>query len=116
MTPLLSVPNISEGRDAQLIQTIARAFDARLLDVHSDPDHNRSVLTLAGANGQLAPAVLEGAREVISRLDLGRSTGGHPRIGTLDVAPIVYVDEGDREVLPGRPIRFTRENIDRYGC
>ena len=49
---LLAVPNVSEGRDQAAIDAIARAFDARLLDVHSDPDHHRSVFTLAGEPGR----------------------------------------------------------------
>ena len=96
MTTLLSVPNLSEGRDRQLIDVIARAFDARLLDVHFDPDHHRAVVTIAGAPGQLAPAVLDGAREVVRRVELDRHQGEHPRIGALDVAPIVYLADGDR--------------------
>lgn len=96
---LLAVPNISEGRDRQAIEAIAAAFSrngARLLDVHSDPDHHRSVFTLAGDPGELAYAVLGGARVTISRIDLRRHEGRHPRVGAIDVAPIVYLDEGDR--------------------
>jgi glutamate formiminotransferase len=93
---LLAVPNISEGRDAQLIGEMTQAFDARLLDVHADPDHNRSVLTLAGAPGALAPAVLRGAREVVGLVDVSRHEGAHPRIGAIDVAPVVYLRESDR--------------------
>jgi glutamate formiminotransferase / 5-formyltetrahydrofolate cyclo-ligase len=96
MTTLLSVPNISEGRDAELIQSIARAFDARVLDVHSDPDHNRSVITVAGVPGRLAHAILEGAEAAIGGIDITRHGGAHPRVGALDVAPIVYLDESDR--------------------
>jgi glutamate formiminotransferase/glutamate formiminotransferase/formiminotetrahydrofolate cyclodeaminase len=93
---LLAVPNVSEGCDARLIDELAHAFDARLLDVHSDRDHNRSVLTLAGAPGALAPAVLEGAREAVSLLDISGHDGAHPRIGAIDVAPIVYLRDHDR--------------------
>jgi glutamate formiminotransferase len=96
VTALLSVPNISEGRDEGVIRSVAEAFDARLLDVHRDPDHNRSVFTLAGDPGELARAVLEGAKEVVNRIDITTHEGGHPRIGALDVAPIVYLREPDR--------------------
>jgi glutamate formiminotransferase len=94
--PLLSVPNISEGRDADLIETVAGAFDARLLGVHTDPDHNRSVFTLAGAPGGLAQAVLRGARAAVDRIDITAHEGGHPRVGAVDVAPIVYLSDGER--------------------
>jgi glutamate formiminotransferase len=93
---LLAIPNVSEGRDARAIQAIGAAFDARLLDIHSDPDHHRSVFTLAGTPGGLAGAVLAGAAEVIRQIDLDRHQGIHPRVGAIDVAPIVYLDPADR--------------------
>ena len=95
-TPLLAIPNVSEGRDRQAIGAVAAAFDARLLDVHLDPDHHRSVFTLAGAPGQLAGAVLSGAAEVIRRVDVNRHVGIHPRVGAIDVAPIVYLSDEER--------------------
>ncbi len=96
MTPLLAIPNVSEGRDAAAIEAIAAAFGAQLLDVHRDPDHHRSVFTLAGGPGTLAPAVLAGAREALAQIDVARHEGIHPRVGALDVAPIVYLEEADR--------------------
>ena len=96
MPPLLAVPNISEGRDQALIEAVTHAFDARLLDVHTDRDHNRSVITVAGQPGELADALLLGAREAVGRIDLTTHAGVHPRIGAVDVAPIVYLDEGYR--------------------
>ena len=66
-TTLLAIPNVSEGRDREAIEAIGAAFDARLLGIHSDPDHHRSVFTLAGAPGALAGAVLRGAAEAVSR-------------------------------------------------
>ncbi len=93
---LLAIPNVSEGRDETAIKRIAEAFDARLLDVHSDPDHHRSVFTLAGEPGSLAQAVLNGAAETIRQVDLAEHEGIHPRVGAIDVAPIVYLDPHDR--------------------
>ena len=93
---LLAIPNVSEGRDQAAIKQIANAFDARLLDVHSDTDHHRSVFTLAGDPGELANAVLEGAAEVVRNVDLSAHEGIHPRVGAIDVAPIVYLDPHDR--------------------
>jgi glutamate formiminotransferase/glutamate formiminotransferase/formiminotetrahydrofolate cyclodeaminase len=94
---LLAVPNVSEGRDPEVIRRIGEAFaDApgvRLLDVHSDPDHQRSVFTLSGAPGTLAPALISGAREVLALIDLSRHAGLHPRIGALDIAPIVHLED-----------------------
>ncbi|HWF23877.1 MAG TPA: hypothetical protein VG275_00410 [Solirubrobacteraceae bacterium] len=96
MTTLLAVPNVSEGCDPAKIDAIANAFDAQLLDVHSDPDHNRSVYTLAGEPGTLAQHVFAGAREAMAQIDLGGQRGEHPRVGAIDVAPIVYLDESSR--------------------
>ena len=96
---LLAVPNVSEGRDRTTLDAIGKAFEhggARLLDRHEDPDHNRAVYTLTGEPGALAPAVLEGAREAIARIDLTAHTGEHPRVGAIDVAPIVYLNQADR--------------------
>jgi glutamate formiminotransferase len=96
MTTLLAVPNVSEGRDPEAIRSIGEAFDARLLDVHSDPDHHRSVFTLAGSPGKLAGAVVSGATAVLEQIRLDGHQGVHPRVGAIDVAPIVYLSDGDR--------------------
>ena len=102
---LLAVPNVSEGRKETTIAAIAAAFadgspgGARLLDVHSDRDHHRSVFTIAGRPGELAGALLRGARVAVERIDVmvraGREAtevGQHPHVGALDVAPVVYLD------------------------
>ncbi len=96
MTTLLAIPNVSQGRDPGAIDAIARAVDACLLDVHSDPDHNRSVFTIAGAPGELAGHVLDGAREAIKQIDISEHSGEHPHVGAVDVAPIVFLDDADR--------------------
>ena len=91
---LLAVPNVSEGRDAVAVAEIADAFaagGAELLDIHSDPDHNRSVVTLRGEPGALGHALLAGAREAVDRIDLNRHDGLHPHVGAIDVAPVVHV-------------------------
>src|SRR3954454_14598135 len=94
---LMAVPNVSEGRDARAIAAIGPAFaPARLLDVHSDPDHGRSVFTLAAPQGELAQALLAGAREAVSRIDLRGHAGTHPRVGAIDVAPVLYLDDARR--------------------
>jgi glutamate formiminotransferase/glutamate formiminotransferase/formiminotetrahydrofolate cyclodeaminase len=97
---LLAVPNVSEGRDGAAVRRLGDAVrgtgGARLLDVHSDPDHNRTVYTLAGEPGTLAPAVAELARAAAGVIDLRGHAGEHPRVGAIDVAPIVYLDAPDR--------------------
>jgi glutamate formiminotransferase len=89
--PLESVPNFSEGRDAETIDALATALSARarLLDVHSDADHNRSVFTLVGGDDALVEALVAGIACARERIDLRRHEGAHPRIGAADVVPLV---------------------------
>ena len=78
------VVNISEGTDDTVIAALTQAAGDALLDLHRDPDHNRSVLTLVGADA--AQAV---ARVAVDRIDLRQHDGVHPRIGVVDVVPFV---------------------------
>ncbi len=103
--PLLAVPNVSEGRRQATIDAIGHAFTAagtaRLLDVHSDADHHRSVFTLAGAQGSLSEDLLAGARVAVERIDVGQDRdsgeiGVHPHVGAVDVMPLVYLDASQR--------------------
>jgi glutamate formiminotransferase len=89
--PLESVPNFSEGRDRATIDALGGALGARarLLDVHSDPDHNRSVFTLVGSAEELVESLLAGIACARERIDLGAHQGVHPRIGAADVVPLV---------------------------
>ena len=91
MLPLEAVPNFSEGRDRATIAAIGEALSgrARLLDVHSDPDHNRSVFTLVGEDDVLVEALLAGIATARDRIDLREHEGAHPRIGAADVVPVV---------------------------
>lgn len=94
---LLLVPNVSEGSDAARIEVLAGSFaPARGLDVHSDPDHGRSVFTLAATQAQVPAALLGGARAAVERIDLRDHRGLHPHVGALDVAPVVYLHREDR--------------------
>jgi glutamate formiminotransferase/glutamate formiminotransferase/formiminotetrahydrofolate cyclodeaminase len=94
---LLSVPNVSEGADRDTIDAIGAAFaPAALLDIHSDPDHGRSVFSLAAPQGVLADALVNGATEAVARLDVSAHPGIHPHVGAIDVAPVVYLDDERR--------------------
>jgi glutamate formiminotransferase/glutamate formiminotransferase/formiminotetrahydrofolate cyclodeaminase len=93
-----AVPNVSEGRDPLTIRALADACrlpGVRVLDVHSDPDHHRSVITLAGEPLALQDALVALAGECVDRIDLRRHRGAHPRLGALDVAPLVALTEDD---------------------
>lgn len=92
------VPNVSEGRDETALRAIAEACLRSLVDVHSDPDHNRSVFTLAGPG----PRDAEGAARVLARavakhLSIERHVGVHPRTGALDVVPFVSLSPTNAE-------------------
>lgn len=94
---LMSVPNVSEGVDREAIDEIGRAFaPARLLDIHSDVDHHRSVFTLVSRQGELAAALAGGAVAAHRNVDLSAHSGIHPHVGAIDVVPIVYLSEGQR--------------------
>jgi glutamate formiminotransferase len=97
--PLESVPNFSDGRDQATIDAIgdALAAHARLLDVHSDADHNRSVYTLVGSEGELGDALVAGVQAAVERIDLRAHDGAHPCIGAADVVPIVPLRPADLE-------------------
>jgi glutamate formiminotransferase len=97
MLPLEAVPNFSEGRDRATIDAIGEALSAhaRLLDVHSDADHNRSVYTLVGSEGELVAALLSGIACARERIDLRDHEGAHPCIGAADVVPFVPIRETD---------------------
>jgi glutamate formiminotransferase len=88
---LESVPNFSEGRHRDTLDALAEALasHARLLDVHADADHNRSVFTLVGEEDELADSLVAGVACARERIDLRRHEGAHPRIGAADVVPIV---------------------------
>jgi glutamate formiminotransferase len=94
---LIAVPNVSEGCDPGVLDRVTRGFaPARLLDLHSDPDHDRSVFTLAAPQGELADALVSGARTVVETVDIAGRTGVHPHVGALDVMPVVYRTDAER--------------------
>jgi glutamate formiminotransferase len=110
---LLAVPNVSEGRDPAEIERIGAAFapshpfgeagSVRLLDVHSDADHHRSVFTLAGRAPQIADSLVRAAAAAIGSIDIVKraagaaaDAGAHPHVGAIDVIPLVYFDSRAR--------------------
>jgi glutamate formiminotransferase len=89
--PLLAIPNVSEGRDLDFVRARADGIvnsGCRVLDVHSDPTHNRSVFTVTGPDDRIVSAMTDLARAA-SIIDLTVHSGVHPRMGGLDVCPIV---------------------------
>jgi glutamate formiminotransferase len=92
-----SVPNFSEGRRKEVVDQIvdaARAVEgARILDLHSDADHNRTVLTLAGESSVVEEAVFHSIAKATELIDLREHQGEHPRIGATDVVPFIPLGE-----------------------
>lgn len=90
------VPNFSEGRRRDVVEQIVTAINsasaARVIDWSMDEDHNRAVVTFIGAPEDVRVSMLAGARMAVKLIDLNRHAGGHPRIGAVDVVPVVPVD------------------------
>jgi glutamate formiminotransferase len=95
--PLESVPNFSAARDEPILEALRAALSApaRLLDVHVDADHNRSVFTLVGSGEELVESLLAGIRTAIAAIDLREHEGVHPRVGAADVVPLVPIRPED---------------------
>ena len=86
------VPNFSEGRHADVIAALVdavRATPAAFLDVSSDPDHNRTVITFAGEPNDVAEAMFRAARVAVERINVAEHSGVHPRMGAVDVIPFI---------------------------
>lgn len=100
MPTLLAVPNVSTAGDEEALARLAKAFGraAEVIDFHTDGDHGRSVFTLAGEPGGLIESLVAGAEEALEWIDMSSYVGAHPAIGALDVCPLVWLREEDREV------------------
>jgi len=118
-TVIESVPNISEGRDRDRIEEIARAVrvvrGARLLSVSSDAAHNRSVLTLVGDAASLESAVLALFDAALPRIDLTKHSGEHPRMGAVDVVPFIPIRGATVEECVALSRRVGEEVARRFG-
>jgi glutamate formiminotransferase len=114
---LESVPNVSEGRDLAVIAAIGEAFGstARLLDVHSDADHHRSVYTIVAEPPALEDSLLAGVARAVELIDLREHDGIHPRIGAADVVPVVPLQEGGMELALDVAHSLGRRIADELG-
>lgn len=98
MNPIVQcVPNFSEGRDQAKVEKITAPFTSRagvkLLDVQTDADHNRMVVTVLGAPQGVKTAVLEAMARAVALIDMTRHQGQHPRMGAVDVVPFIPIRE-----------------------
>ena len=95
MSIIQCVPNFSEGRDVAVVEAIVsaarEASEVTIADYSSDPDHNRMVLSLLGNPEDIRESVQAAASRAIQLIDLRSHTGAHPRIGAVDVIPLVPI-------------------------
>ena len=113
------VPNISEGRRSDVVDAVVSAVKTapgvRVLDVQSDRDHNRSVLTLVGDQDGLAAAVLQMFEAALARIDLRGHKGEHPRLGAVDVVPFIPIEGATMQDCIALARRVGQEVADRFG-
>ena len=118
-TVIECVPNISEGRDRDRVAEIASAVRAapgvRLLDVSSDSAHNRSVLTFVGDSAGVRAGVLALFDAAVPRIDLTRHAGEHPRMGAVDVVPLIPIRGAGVEECVALSRDLAREIAGRHG-
>jgi glutamate formiminotransferase len=111
------VPNVSEGRRPAVVERLARAVSVPgvdVLDVSSDPDHNRSVLTLAGEPAPLIAGLLALYEAALAEIDLRRHEGVHPRVGAVDVVPFVPLGETAMALAAATARRLAAEVARRF--
>jgi glutamate formiminotransferase len=118
--PLIEcVPNYSEGRRPEVIEEIVAPFRGRpgcmLLDYRADKDHNRLVVSLAGEPGPIQDGLIESSRAAISRIDLERHRGGHPRIGAVDVVPFIPIQHIDMNACVELARQFGKRFYEETG-
>jgi len=96
---LLAVPNVSEGRDFAALDRLQESLgnEVILLDRHTDVDHHRAVFTIGGLPADIEKSLISLGEATTREIDMTDWTGIHPAIGSLDVCPVVWLDEADRE-------------------
>ncbi|HEV8581657.1 MAG TPA: glutamate formimidoyltransferase [Thermoanaerobaculia bacterium] len=118
MLPLECIPNVSEGRRPEVVARLAAAASSvpavRRLDLSSDPDHNRSVLTLAGDAEGLHAALLALYEAALAEVDLTRHQGVHPRVGAVDVVPFVPLGDTPMAAAVASAERLAAEVAQRF--
>lgn len=118
MATIEAVPNFSEGRNEELIKAISDAAGAvegvKILDVQSDKDHNRMVLTLAGDVEPVMKGVMEASKVAVENIDLRKHEGEHKRMGAVDVTPFIPVSGIKKKELKKRVEQFAREFAENF--
>ena len=112
------IPNISDGRRPDVVESVVAAVrgsaGVRVLDVQSDRDHNRSVLTIVGDSESLPAAVLALFEAALARIDLRSHQGEHPRLGAVDVVPFVPIEGATMKDCVALARRVAEEVAQRF--
>ena len=112
------VPNFSEGQDLEKVERIVDAFrgkkGVKLLDYSSDPDHNRSVVTVVGEPEPLKNAVIEAIGTAIKEIDMTKHKGQHPRMGATDVVPFIPIKNATTEECVELSKEVAKEVWEKY--
>ena len=111
------VPNFSEGRRKEVIDAIvaqAKARNVKVLDIESDADHNRSVLTFVGEPDAVKDAALAVSAKAIELIDLNKHTGQHPRMGAVDVVPFIPISDVTMKECVELAKSFANEYSERF--
>ena len=112
------VPNFSEGRRQEVINSIADAIRSTagviLLDVESNPDHNRSVISFVGEPDPVRQAALAASSKAVELIDLTKHKGEHPRMGSVDVVPFVPLSGATMDDCIALAKDFGREFGERF--
>ncbi len=114
--PAECVVNISEGRDTEVVAAVAAAGGDELLDVHADPDHHRSVLTLGGPLAAVEVAARRVAAAAVAHIDLSTHRGVHPRLGAVDVVPFVPLVDASGVPTPWEAVLVARDTYARWSA
>jgi glutamate formiminotransferase len=112
------VPNFSEGKDLEKIETIVNSFrgkqGVKLLDYQSDSDHNRTVVTVVGEPGPLKTALMEALGSAIEGIDMRTHKGQHPRMGAVDVVPFIPVKKVSMKEAVDISRKVAKEISEKY--
>lgn len=113
------VPNISEGRNADVIASVvnaARVDGCSILSVEPDADYNRTVITLAGDPQAVADAATKLSVEAIRSIDMRQHAGEHPRLGAVDVCPFIPIQGIDMEACAMLAAKVAESVAEKNGC
>ena len=112
------VPNFSEGRNLEKIETIVNSFrgkqGVKLLDYQNDSDHNRTVVTVVGEPDPLKTALMEAVGSAIEVIDMRTHKGQHPRMGAVDVIPFIPVKKVSMRQAVDISRKFAQEVSEKY--